>query len=167
MAKYQLNIKINLDLLEDEEIKLWYMNYKTKYDGDSGIDLVCPEIISIKEFTCECLNFKISCEMINLSTNELTSYYLYPRSSISSTPLIMANHVGIIDSGYRGNIMAKVKNIPNDGITNLERNYTIERNTRLFQICAPDLGKIMVKVIDNLSETSRDTNGFGSTGKSI
>lgn len=169
MTKYQLNIKLDDDVPED--IKNWYVNYKTKYEGDSGIDLVCPETINVKEFTCECINFKIKCEMINLETKELVSYYLYPRSSISSTPLIMANHVGIIDSGYRGNIMAKVKNIPNNGFdvdfVKFNKLYVIEKNTRLFQICAPDLGKIIVNVVDNLTESTRDANGFGSTGLKI
>ena len=35
-------------------------------------------------------------------------YYLYPRSSISKTPLIQTNSVGIIDRDYRGNVMGKV-----------------------------------------------------------
>ena len=34
------------------------------------------------------------------------SYYLYPRSSISKTPLRMSNSTGIIDAGYRGEIIA-------------------------------------------------------------
>ena len=37
--------------------------------------------------------------------NNKTSYYLYPRSSISKTPLIQTNSVGIIDKDYRGNVM--------------------------------------------------------------
>ena len=48
--------------------------------------------------------------MINLETNELCSYYLVPRSSISNTPFIMANSIGIIDAGYRGFIKAKIRN---------------------------------------------------------
>ena len=39
------------------------------------------------------------------------SYYLYPRSSIIKTPLRMSNSVGIIDAGYRGNIIGCVDNI--------------------------------------------------------
>ena len=41
-----------------------------------------------------------------LNNDKNIGYYLYPRSSISKTPLILANSVGIIDSGYRGNIKA-------------------------------------------------------------
>ena len=50
----------------------------------------------------------ISCE-----NTDGKGYFLFPRSSISKTPLIMANHVGIIDKGYRGNIKVAIKYIPN------------------------------------------------------
>lgn len=158
MNSYQLNIKLGENL--DNNIKDYYLNYTTKHDGDAGIDLVIPIPMIIRYFQVETINFNISTEMINLNTNEAVSYYLYPRSSISSTPLILANSVGIIDAGYRGNIMAKVRNISFD-------NYTIHKDTRLFQICAPDLGKININVINELSTTTRGSNGFGSTGKSI
>ena len=74
----------------------------------------------------------------------------------------MANSVGIIDKDYRGNIMAKVRNIPNKPNTNDE--YLIKKGTRLFQICSHDLSPVKVKVITKLSETSRGEGGFGSTG---
>jgi len=96
----------------------------------------------------------------NLSEIELEksncSYYLYPRSSISKTPLRMSNSTGIIDAGYRGNIIAKVDNNSNE-------EYKIEKGTRLFQICAPSLEEIELEVVDELSDTSRGCGGFGST----
>jgi len=96
----------------------------------------------------------------NLSNIQLEksncSYYLYPRSSISKTPLRMSNSTGIIDAGYRGNIIAKLDNISNE-------EYKIEKGTRLFQICSPSLDEIELKVVDKLSITTRGTGGFGST----
>jgi dUTP pyrophosphatase len=161
MSKYQLNIKLKESL--DSEIKNYYINYKNKHEGDSGIDLVCPIELIVSSFSGTTINFNISCEMINLETNKQVSYYLYPRSSISNTPLIMANSVGVIDAGYRGDIMAKVKYNPEE----LYTSYTIEKNIRLFQICAPDLGTIKVNVVDELTDSTRGSGGFGSTGKSI
>lgn len=176
MAKYLL--KIVLDETLDENITKYYKNYKSNYVGDSGIDLMCPLKISCDLFKCTTINFGIRCEMIEISTNKQVSYYLYPRSSFSSTPLIMANHVGIIDSGYRGNILAKVKHIP----TNLESHlstdsnnihftlpvltseYYIEAEHKLFQICGPDLGIIKLLIVDELNQSDRAENGFGSTG---
>ena len=88
------------------------------------------------------------------------SYYLYPRSSISKTTLRLANSVGIIDSGYRGNIVGVFDVLYNEStVTN--------QNDRLLQICSGDLQPFYVKIIDNIQSfetTDRGTNGFGSTG---
>jgi len=89
-----------------------------------------------------------------------TGFYMYARSSISKTPLMLANHVGIIDSGYRGVLMAAMRNL--DPTTD----YTIQENTRLVQVTHPSLCPIFVKLVEesDLSDTSRGAGGFGSTG---
>jgi dUTP pyrophosphatase len=89
---------------------------------------------------------------------KLVSYYLYPRSSISKTPLMMANDVGVIDAGYRGNIMAKVRNVS-------QKEARVTEGEKLFQICSPNLKPIKIKIVKNLSSSSRGDGGFGSTGK--
>ena len=96
--------------------------------GDAGLDLYCP------------------------------GDYLYPRSSISKTPLRLANSVGIIDAGYRGNIMAVVDNISDEP-------FDIQKGQRLFQICGRFLEPINLTLIDTtLSDSERGNGGFGSTG---
>ena len=92
-------------------------------------------------------------------------YYLYPRSSISKTPLRMANSVGIIDAGYRGFIMGKVDWM-NDG----KEVYDVEKGIRLFQLCAYNLLPFdrihIVETEEGLGEkTIRGTGGFGSTNE--
>ena len=89
--------------------------------------------------------------------NKNIAYYLYPRSSLSKTPLIMANSVGIIDKGYRGNIKAPIKNINNES-------YFIKKGTRLFQICNPSLESFETMVVDSLTESDRGEKGLGSSG---
>ena len=93
-----------------------------------------------------------------LDNNQCLPFQIYPRSSISKTPLLLANHVGIIDSGYRGNLITAFRC--------LENSYLAEKNTRLVQICLPSLGPFHVKIVneDDLSNTSRGAGGFGSTG---
>ena len=81
-----------------------------------------------------------------------------PRSSISKTPLRLANSLGLIDAGYRGEIMAAVDNIK-------DFSYEVEIGQRLFQIVAMDGSAIHFELGDHLSETTRGTDGFGSTGK--
>jgi dUTP pyrophosphatase len=152
-VKYQLNIKIlNNDLYN------YYSKFTNYHNGDSGIDLITPDnIINIEPFKVETIDYQIQCEMVELDTNTLTSYYLVPRSSISKTNFMMANSVGIIDAGYRGNIMAKVRNM------NPLDNENINKESCLFQIIAPDLKPIKINIVNELSITTRNDNCFGST----
>lgn len=100
-----------------------------------------------------------------------SGFYLYPRSSISKTSLRLANSVGIIDSGYRGELIAAV-----DTILRCEDPWTmwkralgdIKKYDRLFQICAPDLSPFFIRLVNEESElggSSRGSGGFGSTGR--
>jgi len=103
-----------------------------------------------------------------------TGYYLYPRSSIYKTDLRAANSVGIIDAGYRGNIMSvfDVINRHRDRERDRERHDSavrvVTQNERYAQICAPSLIPIVVEVVDSVDDlskpTSRGMGGFGSTG---
>ena len=68
----------------------------------------------------------------------------------------MSNSVGIIDAGYRGNIMVSLDNISDE-------TFLIEKGQRLFQICSPTLDSITMELTDRLSDTSRGEGGFGST----
>ena len=100
-------------------------------------------------------------------------FYLYPRSSISKTRMRLANSVGIIDSGYRGDLIAAVDTIGFFGSTDIwhiwkETLSPIKKYDRYFQVCAPDLSPFLVHIVDTEEELSPPTNrgsgGFGSTG---
>lgn len=149
--RYLLHIKILDDNLFD-----YYNNIQSYYNGDSGIDLINPVDLDIKPFNIETIDFKIQCEMIDLNDNTFTSYRLVPRSSISNTPFMMSNSEGIIDAGYRGNIKAKVTNISTNS-------NEIKYQTKYFQIVSPTLEPIIIKIVDTLSNSERNSNGFGST----
>lgn len=148
---------------------------------NSGFDLFVPsETIFDKDFAAKFVDLKIKTEMIycdknmqvTLETEEgeqetvsgasySCGYYVYPRSSISKTPLMLANHVGIIDSGYRGNLMAAVRKLPTE-----QSSYLVEKHTRLFQICHPSLCPVFVVLVpeSELNSSERGEGGFGSTG---
>ena len=134
-----------------------YNHHEHYHEGDSGLDLYCPETITIEPGEFKKIDLGIKCEAFK-DNNKNTSYYLYPRSSIIKTPLRLSNSVGIIDAGYRGNIIACVDNIKNES-------YTIEQGDRLFQLCAPDLSEITFDLVNELSDTSRGEGGFGSTNE--
>ena len=147
-----MHLLIKTDNIELQEKYNGHTNY---HPGDSGLDLFCPKDILVKSGDTVKIDLQIQCEALNNNRNNV-SYYLYPRSSIVKTPLRLANSVGIIDAGYRGNIMAFVDNIKGD-------DYIVEKNTRLFQICSGDLSPLTFELVNDLSDTSRGAGGFGST----
>jgi dUTPase len=149
--------------------------------ADSGFDLLIPFDYSehengypdnhISKATFR-VPLGVKCSMLRLdSTISLLvpcGYYLYPRSSIVKTPFRLSNSVGIIDSGYRGEIMAVVDNID---CANSDMKVCICKHmtpmTRMFQICSPTLEPFLVEIVDSeedLGFTERGNGGFGSTG---
>jgi dUTPase len=99
---------------------------------------------------------------------EPCGFYLYPRSSISKTRMRLANSVGIIDAGYRGELISAVDTTGVYGSHIWgETLGPIKKYDRYFQICAPDLAPFMVQIVDSedaLGATERGAGGFGSTG---
>jgi dUTP pyrophosphatase len=148
----------------NEEVKSMYHDYATvesntirEARGDAGLDLFCPGNLEVLPGQTKCIDFKIQCEGLSDSDARNICYYLYPRSSISKTPFRLANSIGIIDAGYRGNLMAMVDNISKEV-------QTIQKGTRLFQICGRYLEPIHLELVEELSDSERGNDGFGSTG---
>jgi dUTP pyrophosphatase len=142
----------------NSELKEKYLSSSYRSD-DAGIDLYAPEDISVQEGDTIFLNHQIRCRMTREQdgVEQEVSYHLYPRSSMAKTHLRLANSVGIIDSGYRGEIIAALDAKYSDGVT---------KHQRLVQLCAPGLEKIRLVVVDDLDlQTERGSRGFGSTGK--
>jgi len=133
--------------------KKFYENHGHFHNGDAGLDLYVQEDITFEPGETKALKFGITCE-----PDDGKAYYLLPRSSISKTPLRMANSIGLIDGGYRGEIMAMCDNIK-------AISYSAEIGQRLFQLVAADSSPISYELVQELSQTSRGTGGFGSTGR--
>ena len=143
----KLFIKPNTKAAEE-----YYCNHGHFHEGDAGLDLYVLEDILFKPGETKSIKMGISCEPENG-----VAYYLMPRSSISKTPLRMANSIGLIDGGYRGEIMAMCDNIKSEP-------YTALKGQRLFQLVAADSSSIQYELVENLAMSSRGTGGFGSTG---
>lgn len=120
------------------------------------------------------LNLRVSCSarmFTDTGKNFNTGYYMHPRSSLSRTPLRLANSTGIIDAGYRGHLMGMfdVVNIPHNLSHSREADFFGQKYDRYLQICAPDLVPIIVEIVDSREElggeTERAGGGFGSTGR--
>ena len=126
--------------------------------NDSGFDLFVPNDITLPPGEVTLIDMNVRCAVYK--NGKPCPYYLYARSS---TPikygLILGNSVGIIDCGYRGNLMASFYNFKTVPVK-------IVQGTRLVQICLPNLSyDFNVQLVDSLDETKRGEGGFGSTGK--
>jgi dUTPase len=191
---YKINSKIMyLSIFvdsEDKKLKQIYVDAAQKHNNkivddpffyDAGFDLYLPlSFNSLEKGTRFFLNpdvpvnkvdFKIKCcaKIYNRTgiSNKMiyTPFYTYARSSISKTPLRLANNQGIIDAGYRGPIIGMFDCIYKEK----NSDWYMEPYSRILQICAPNLIPIYVEIVDSFEElgpsTSRGDGGFGSTGK--
>jgi dUTP pyrophosphatase len=121
------------------------------------------------------IDFKVKCcaKIYDKKSNFYYSpFYTYMRSSMSKTPLRLANNQGIIDAGYRGNLIGMfdcIYEADSDEEENVKEDWYMDVYSRILQICAPGLIPIFVNVVDKLEDlgpnTSRGEGGFGSTGK--
>jgi dUTP pyrophosphatase len=132
---------------------------------DSGFDLYTPYNSQFTSTAVNCIDFQVKCSAV-LHTQlgqRNTGYYIYPRSSLAKSNLRLANSVGIIDSGYRGNIMGLFDYV-GDRLTTYN---PVQGYERIVQVCSPTLGPIYVELVNSeldLGFTERGNNGFGSTG---
>jgi hypothetical protein len=160
-------------------------NYSERLD--SGVDIPTPEEVTIPGggaavkinlgVRALCVQRRNDAEPIvdilrdnhypsDIDSPYLSAFRLAPRSSICKTPLMMANSEGIIDVGYRGPLVAAVRNLSAEP-------YTIPKGLALFQVVAPDLSPPSLEMIhvDHPKyshyfggATARGEGGFGSTG---
>ena len=179
--------------------------HRTKIDNDiehidAGFDVFVPEKVFLDQQQMKKVNFQIKCraKILYRSTakqheplctnidnatsaseskivSHNTGFYMYPRSSLSKTPLRLANATGIIDAGYRGDLIGVFDVVDPERIVAFREvgpAPSIARGDRLVQICAPGLIPIVVNVYqeselssDLASESHRGDGGFGSTGR--
>jgi dUTP pyrophosphatase len=139
-----------------EAIAAAYMA-KPKGEKDAGVDLVSPATVAAVG-TVSKISQQCSAAVYDTERGTFRAYWMLPRSSLSKTPLRLANSVGLIDAGYRGTLLAAV---------DVYASHSVEANTRLFQIAAPDLlpfDEIWIVPEIPGGPTLRGAGGFGSTG---
>ena len=121
--------------------------------GDAGMDLTA---VSAKlegayiEYDTG-LQFEIPAGFVGL---------LFPRSSLSKIDLLLSNHVGVLDSGYRGNVTFRFKPTHNSDFLKW---YKV--GDRIGQIIILPYPQIEFQEVNELSESERGSGGYGSTGK--
>ena len=126
-------------------------------DGSAGMDITNVEYHYNKEYDCweyhTGLAFELPKGYVML---------IFPRSSNSKTDFYLANHVGVLDSDYRGELILKFK-YRDKGFLPLSGPYS--KGDRIGQIMIIPYPKVEFNEVDNLEETERGSGGFGSTGK--
>jgi dUTP pyrophosphatase len=118
--------------------------------GDAGVDLVSIRMEKDKNKN------DIHYTGLAIEIPEGHVGLLFPRSSISKTSCALRNAVGVIDSGYRGEIMLKFS-----CISNLDC-YKV--GDRVGQLIIMPYPQVQFEEVEELSDSDRGEGGFGSTG---
>lgn len=123
---------------------------KYSRDGDAGLDLTAVSLYFEKDLIVYQTGIAIQIPKGYVGL-------LYPRSSLSKYDLVLANHVGVVDSNYIGEIILKFRK------TKESANFFAvgERIAQLMIVPYPTINFVEV---DQLEETNRGSNGFGSSG---
>ena len=129
------------------------------HDTDAGLDLVATSYEYKDDIHCHVYGTGLAVEI-----PEGYVGLLFPRSSNRKTESYLTNHVGVVDSGYRGEIMLsfKTRDYKEDQIQQLFKPYEV--GDKIAQLIIIPYPKIEFKVVDELSTTERGENGHGSTG---
>jgi len=118
--------------------------------GDAGMDLVA---ISLKKSG----GFYEYGTGLAMEVPEGYVGLIFPRSSISKTDHYLRNSVGVIDSGYRGEIKIRMS-------TPLLGGVEYKEGDRIAQLIVMKLPWVNIEEVEELSDTDRGEGGFGSTG---
>lgn len=119
--------------------------------GDAGLDLVA---ISMEEGVDDIITYNTGLAV------EIPEGYvglLFPRSSIYKQDIDLANSVGVIDSGYRGEIKFNFRLVGN-------KEYAYQPTYKIGQLIIIPYPQIELEEVEELSTTDRGDGGFGSSG---
>jgi dUTP pyrophosphatase len=155
---------------ENEELKtLIAAQIKNHRWTDSGFDIpmLAQNIYLSESAHCFSLGIHIAATNSHFTYTEGSRVpcLLLPRSSIYKTPFRLCNSIGLIDSGYSGEVKAIVDNIHVEPETTMR----IDSGTRMFQICQhnflPFANIVLVGSLEDMPKTrdTRGSGGFGST----
>jgi len=143
-------MKVNIKKLHPDAVIPTYAK-----EGDAGMDLVATSVIS-ETHTQITYGLGVALEIPNGFVG-----LVFPRSSIRKTRLQLSNSVGVIDSGYRGELQATFNKITTT-LENQKNDYKV--GDRVAQIMIIPHPSIDFQEVEYLSNTQRGEGGFGSTG---
>ena len=147
MLNKRHNMHIKFKKLDDSAVVPFYAK-----DGDAGMDLVCTSLDDSNH-----LYFEYGTGLA-VEIPKGCAGLLFPRSSISKTSHALRNSVGVIDSGYRGEVKLRMS-VPTDP----KNQYKI--GDKIGQLIIIQVPWVEIEEVKELSDTNRGEGGFGSTGQ--
>jgi dUTP pyrophosphatase len=134
--------------------------------GDAGLDLVATSMTETDmyiEYGTD-LSMEIPLGYVG---------HIYPRSSLSNYDLVLSNHVGVIDSGFRGEIRFRFKRTSNaenvyinNGTTSSHVNCKVYNiGDKIGQLILEEIPLVIIEEVTELEDSERGFGGFGSSGK--
>ena len=122
--------------------------------GDAGLDLRAAETCLLEPHGRAIVPCGFS-----LAIPEGYAGLVLPRSGLASKHgITLPNSPGLIDSGYRGEMMVSLQN------TDAHEAFLVERGMRIAQLVIMPVPLVALTVVDQLDETDRGHGGFGSSG---
>lgn len=129
--------------------------------GDAGLDLTATDKKYVNEAAKDGMSYKSFIEYGTGLAFEIPEGYvglIFPRSSISNVALTLTNCVGVIDSGYRGEVRFRFKRT-------LDGAGEYAPGDKIGQLIILPYPQVQLQEAQELSDSSRGVGGFGSTGK--
>lgn len=122
------------------------------HEGDAGLDLRSVEDTLIPSGHSKLIRTGLHCEIPDGCVG-----LQFPRSGLGSRGLTMRNAVGVIDSGYRGEVKCALWNTMPDS-------FHVRKGDRICQMVVMPYMPCEIEEVDSLSDSERGTDGYGSTG---
>ena len=153
-AKEYNKLKVRVKKLHPDAVIPQYAK-----DGDAGMDLVAIS----SQYTQDYISYKTGLAF------EIPQGYvglLFPRSSNSKKNLLLTNSVGVIDSGYRGEVEFRYKLVGHSTVLSPDGNYNrYNIGDRIGQLIIMPYPQVKLVEVTELSDSDRGTGSYGSTGK--
>lgn len=122
------------------------------HEGDAGLDLRAVEDVTVPAAWTMMVRTGLRVEIPHGCVG-----LVFPRSGLGSKGITLKNAVGVVDSGYRGEVMAAVWN------TTME-DFFIRKGDRICQMVVMPYCPCTLQEVEELSDSERGTDGHGSTG---
>ena len=122
------------------------------HDGDAGLDLRSTVDTLIPSGQSKLIGTGLHCEIPDGCVG-----LVFPRSGLGSKGVTIRNAVGVIDSGYRGEVMCALWNTTHDA-------FHVRKGDRICQLVVIPYMPCELELTDALSASERGCDGHGSTG---